>query len=112
MTRRGGGSCRASRRAGDNTARGGARTTQDERVADNRTKGRGQRTQHKSAVEAALLGCRFALRGEGHLGRRWVLRGGATGHGHYIMLWQIDCSLSLVVEQAAHGTQSHMKNPF
>ncbi len=43
-------------------------------------KGRGQGTQHEAAVEAALLGRRFALRGGGgHLGRRRVLRGGGNG---------------------------------
>ncbi len=37
--------------------------------------------------------------------------GQAMGHGHH-MLWQIECSSSLVVKRTAHGTQSHMKNPF
>jgi hypothetical protein len=78
MMRGGGGLCRASGRAGDNTARGGAQTMQDERVVDNRTKGWGRRTQHKAAVEAAILGRRFALHGGGHLGRCRVLRRGGN----------------------------------
>ena len=63
---------------GQHGKRGGG-ATQDERVVDDRMKGQGHRTQHKAAVEAMLLGRRFALHGGGHLGRRQVLHGGGNG---------------------------------
>jgi hypothetical protein len=135
--RLGGGLCKESMRvrAGD----GGQRKTQQERAVDHAGQAGGRETtwQEGGRGQRKTSGWRTTVRkdrGRGHNTRwQWWPRysaaalscvggailaaagccvGGATGHGHHIVLWQIDCSLSLVVEQAAHGTQSHMKNPF
>ena len=88
----------------------GQRKTSGWRTTGQKDGGRGHNTrqQWRPRYSAAALHCM----GGGILAAAKCCVWGATGHGHHIMLWQIDCSLSLVVERAAHGTQSHMKNPF